>query len=187
MIQSLSVCSPIQILYCLLIYTTILKLIYHISHSFSSPNKMSVICDRCKNTYSHVVECCYGHKFCWTCLVSDGHNGKFICRICEEEICNSYHFRNKQCQHCFAQSMIRGLTICITCNENIVDKHGKGGECIVCIFKKFEIRLFNEGKIGLLLESIRDVPAFSSIFENPRYKEFIDRMCKTLIKRQNND
>ncbi len=143
---------------------------------------MSVICDKCKNKYSHVVECCYGHKFCWTCLVLDGHKGKFICRICEKEICNSYHAVNKQCQPCFAQAVLLGRSICITCNENIVDEHGEEGKCASCIFEKIVTQLFKGGAVGPVMVAIRDVPQFSSLFENPRYKEFIDRMCKPILE-----
>ena len=140
---------------------------------------MDSTCDRCKSIFPSLTECCYGHKFCSECLVLDGHEGKFTCITCNKEICNSYHAINNQCQQCiFDKAALLFKSVCITCNKETVDEYGKDGECVRCIVKKLFNQEIAKGNLKLVLESIRNVPEFSPIFENPRYKEYIDRVCK---------
>ncbi len=80
---------------------------------------MNSICDKCKNTFPSLTECCYGHKFCSECLMSEGHKGKFTCTICNKKICNSYNYKDNQCHQCILSKSATILkdAVDIICNS----------------------------------------------------------------------
>ncbi len=67
-----------------------------------------------------------------------------------------------------------------TCNKETVDEYGKEEEeeCIHCVLKKVFIRELAKRNFKLVLEYIHNIPEFSSLFKNSRYKEYIDEVCK---------